>query len=138
MTPRPVKEWIGKRPESMPGKLVLLRLYSRQNGICACGCNRVMNLNRDKIDCDHKLALIDGGENRESNLQLMLHEHHQAKTAAEATVRSEARNHQAKAFTRPQSKMQGRGFAKSKPQHRATEPLEPKFEGDILTRKATL
>ena len=35
-------------------------------------------------------------------------------------------------------KMQGRSFAKSKPQRRATTELEPKFEGDILTRKATL
>lgn len=134
--PRSVPEWIGKRPESMPGKLVLLRLYTRQNGLCACGCNRVMNLNRDKIDREHTIPLIDGGENRESNLTLMLHEHHVPKTSAEASQRAEARQHQAKAFTRPPSKWQSAGFAKAPPQRRATTPPKPKFEHDILARKS--
>ncbi len=58
---RSVPEWVGKNDDAMPGQTVLLRLYAKQNGICACGCGQVMNLNRDKVDCDHKLALIDGG-----------------------------------------------------------------------------
>ena len=98
MTPRAVPEWRGRRPESMPGNIVLLRLYARQNGLCACGCNKVMNFERDQIDCDHKVALIDGGENVESNLQLILRPHHRVKTSAEATARSEERRHKAKAF----------------------------------------
>lgn len=136
MTPRPVKEWVGKAPTSMPGKLVLLRLYTRQNGLCGCGCGRVMNLNRDKIDREHTVPLIDGGENRESNLTLMLHEHHVPKTSAEASQRAEARQHQAKAFTRPPSKWKSAGFGKAPPQHRATTPPKPKFEFDITARKA--
>ena len=103
MTPRDVAEWIGKRPESMPGILVLLRLYARQNGICACPdqCGRVMDFERDRIDCDHIVALRDGGENREANLQLMLHEHHQIKTTAENIARGAENRHKAKAFNRP-------------------------------------
>lgn len=132
MTPRPVKEWIGKTPTSMPGKLVMLRLYTRQNGLCGCGCGRVMNLNRDKIDREHTVPLIDGGENRENNFTLMLHEHHVPKTAAEASQRAEARQHQAKAFTRPPTKWQSQGFARAKPQHRATTPIKPKYEGDRI------
>lgn len=132
MTPRPVKEWIGRTPESMPGKLVLLRIYARQNGKCSCGCGRVMNLNRDKIDREHTIPLIDGGENRESNLTLMLHEHHVPKSAEEATQRAEARQHQAKAFTRPRTKWQSRGFARSAPQHSATRRITPKYDGDLI------
>jgi hypothetical protein len=122
VTARAVKEWVGRRPESMPGKLVLLRLYARQNGICACGCGRVMNLNRDRVDCDHRTPLKDGGENRESNLQLMLREHHVIKTSAENIARAEANSHQAKAFVRPATKWASRGFAKANPRHSATSP----------------
>jgi len=124
MSPRAVPEWHGKTPESMPGKLVLLRIYARQNGLCACGCGRVMNLNRDKIDREHTIPLIDGGENREGNLTLMLHEHHVPKTSAEAKQRAEARQHQAKAFTRPPSKMRGASFRPAEPQRTATRPVE--------------
>lgn len=131
MTARAVKEWIGRTPESMPGKLVKLRIYARQNGLCACGCGRVMNLNRDKIDCDHKIALKDGGENRESNLQLMLHEHHVAKSSLEATARADANSHQAKAFARPPSKWQGRKFPPARPQRRATSPIRRKSDRNI-------
>jgi len=127
MTARAVKEWVGRRPESMPGKLVLLRLYARQNGICACGCGRVMNLNRDRVDCDHRIPLKDGGENRESNLQLMLHEHHVIKTSGENVARAEANNHQAKAFVRRKTKWGSRGFAKGPPQKTATTRPEKWF-----------
>lgn len=131
------KPWIGKRPTSMPGKIVLLRLYVVQNGICACGCGMVMNLERDEIDCDHKVPLADGGANIESNLQLMLREHHAAKTAGENTARGKERRHKAKAFTAVRDrkpKIMTRGFAKAPGQRRATTKLTPKFPGDILTR----
>lgn len=99
MSPRPVPEWRGRRPESMPGQLVLLRLYAKQNGLCACGCGRVMSFERDVIDCDHIVPLIDGGENVESNLQLMLQEHHRTKSSGEAVARGKERRHKAKAFS---------------------------------------
>lgn len=94
-----LKEWVGRRPESMPGQTVLFRLHAQQNGVCACGCGQVMDFNTDQIDCDHRVALIDNGENRESNLQLMLRECHKTKTKRESSERSEERSHKAKAFT---------------------------------------
>jgi 5-methylcytosine-specific restriction enzyme A len=124
-----LKDWVGKTPEAMPGQTVLLRLYAKQNGLCACGCGRVMNLNRDAVDCDHKVALIDGGENVESNLQLMLQEHHRLKTATEATARSEERRHKAKAFTALRKpRFASRGFPTFPKQHTATRPLRWKQE----------
>lgn len=132
-----LKEWFGKRPESMPGQTVLFRLHALQNGVCACGCGQVMDFNTDKIDCDHRIALIDGGENRESNLQLLLNACHKGKTAKEATARSEERRHKAKAFTalRRPSQFTSAGFARAEPQRRATKPRTPKFEGDIMARR---
>lgn len=135
MTPRARPEWIGRKPESMPTIHVLLRLYAKQNGLCACGCGMVMSMERDAIDCDHITPLRDGGENRETNLQLMLRKHHQDKTKAENIARGKERRHKAKSFTRGGSKMQGRGFSKAPPQRKASKPIEPKFDGDILTNR---
>lgn len=129
-------EWIGKSADAVPTIHVLLRLYALQNGICACGCGQVMNLDRDEIDCDHKIPLRDGGENRESNLQLMFRDHHRTKTAGENVARGKERRHKAKAFTAKRArKLQGQGFQHSPRQRRASTPIPPKFEGDILARK---
>lgn len=135
---RPVAEWVGSSDDAMPGIHVLLRLYARQNGICACGCGQTMNLDRDEIDCDHKVPLRDGGQNRESNLQLMFRKHHRVKTSGENIARGEERRHKAKAFTairERKQKIAGQGFAKAPKQSKATAPLSPKFEGDILARR---
>lgn len=128
MTARPVPEWQGKRPESMPGKLVLLRLYTKQNGLCACGCTRVMSFERDRIDCDHIVPLKDGGENKEANLQLLLKEHHLQKTVAENSARGEANRHQARAFDRPKPRWPKRGFPPANPKHNATSPIRRRSE----------
>jgi 5-methylcytosine-specific restriction protein A len=92
------KEWVGKRPTSMPGAIVRLRICEAQDNKCACGCGHVFDYSVDQIDVDHKLALKDGGENRESNLQGLLRQHHVTKTNAEATARGVANRHKAKAF----------------------------------------
>lgn len=123
--------WVGRTDDAMPTDAVRRRIYARQGGLCACGCTRTMDLNiPNSIDCDHIKPLIDGGLNVEANLQLLLREHHAVKTAAEATQRAEARQHQAKAFTRPPSKWQSPGFKPAKPQHRATTKPAPKYPGD--------
>ncbi|CDP50673.1 hypothetical protein [Devosia sp. DBB001] len=82
----------------------------------------MMNLNRDKVDCDHKIPLRDGGMNVESNLQLMLREHHIAKTIEENSGRAKAKRYQARAFERRPA-FQSRGFPKAQPRHTATAPL---------------
>lgn len=104
--PREKPEWIGRTPESMPTTAVQLRLYHRQDGVCACpdNCGIVMDFDRDDIDCDHKIALQDGGENREGNLQLLLRKHHRKKTVAENIARGVERRHKAKAFTTTRAK----------------------------------
>lgn len=119
MTERPVKEWVGRRPESMPTAKVQLRIFNRQNGVCACGCQVVMDFDRDDIDCDHILALKDDGENRESNLQLLRRKCHRAKTSAENSARADAERHKARAF----AKRPSGGFPPANPQRRASSPV---------------
>lgn len=121
---RSTPEWIGRTDDSQPTIHVLLRLYSRQNGICACGCGVTMNLDRDELDQDHIVPLRDGGENRESNLQLIFRAHHREKTRAENIQRGKERQHKAKAFTaKRKPKWQGGGFPKAEPQRSASKPL---------------
>lgn len=133
-------EWFGKTDDSMPGIHVLLDLYTSQNGICACpdNCGLVMNLDRDEIDCDHKIPLKDGGENRQSNLQLMFRAHHRKKTSGENVARGKERQHKAKAFTvirERKAKIPTASFAKAPRQSKASTPIKPKFEGDIMARR---
>lgn len=127
MTPRPVPEWIGRRPDSMPGKLVRDRLSRAQNDCCAC-CGLPFNAKR-KGQCDHKLALIDGGENRERNLQMICTECHKSKTAGEAAARRKSRDIRAgHLFVRPKSQWPSRGFPPANPKRNATSPIIRKSE----------
>jgi 5-methylcytosine-specific restriction endonuclease McrA len=85
--PRAVKEWIGRRPEAQPPPRVKLRIWWRQGGRCA-ECRREVYA-RDKPQFDHVVALVNGGEHRESNLRMLCGWCHGQKTRAD--VREKAR-----------------------------------------------
>jgi 5-methylcytosine-specific restriction protein A len=78
---RAVEEWIGKTPDSVVPDRVKLRVLLRQSRRCAISGDPIRP--GAKTQCDHKIRLRDGGENRESNLQIILVEAHQEKTAQE-------------------------------------------------------
>ena len=61
-------EWQGRTDDSMPPQSVRLRIFRQQDGRCPI-CTR--QLNPGNITTDHTVALEDGGENREQNLQLI-------------------------------------------------------------------
>lgn len=65
---RTKKEWVGKTDDAMPPNTVRLRIYRKQDGKCAV-CPR--KLRPGNITLDHRKPLEDGGENRESNCQLI-------------------------------------------------------------------
>ena len=81
LTGRAVEEWVGKTPDSVPPKSVVDRVFLRQNGKCAISKRKIMP--SDARAVDHKKRLKDGGENRESNLQIILADKHKEKTAQE-------------------------------------------------------
>ncbi|MGP9790655.1 HNH endonuclease [Roseinatronobacter sp. NSM] len=75
---RKVDEWIGKSDDTPIPARVKLRVFEDHGGRCAESGRKIGP--GDKWECDHKIAIINGGENRESNLQPVLAEPHKAKT----------------------------------------------------------
>ncbi len=84
---RSVPEWIGKNDNERAPARVQLRVWARDNGCCKCGCGRKV-MAGESWQLDHRVALINGGENRESNLQVLLTEHHKNKTAQDVAEKS--------------------------------------------------
>lgn len=64
---RTVKEWIGKTDDTKIPPRVSQRVFDRAGGICHC-CKLLIKVPFETWDTDHEIALINGGENRESNL----------------------------------------------------------------------
>jgi 5-methylcytosine-specific restriction protein A len=80
-------EWIGKTPDTPVPLRVRVRQFERDGGICQCGCDWPIFAG-DKWETDHKVAIINGGENRESNLRTLLKSHHKTKTAADVAEKA--------------------------------------------------
>jgi 5-methylcytosine-specific restriction enzyme A len=91
MMPREVLEWLGKNDDSDPPPRVKVRVFDRYHGVCRCGCTRKI-LAGEQWQADHIIALINGGENRESNLHPLLVEHHKSKTKEDVAAKSEVYN----------------------------------------------
>ena len=70
--------WRGKTDDTKAPPRVCLRIFLRHDGRCSC-CNRRIGPT-EQWQLDHIVALINGGENRETNLQPLLTEHHRTKT----------------------------------------------------------
>ena len=64
---RTIPEWIGKTDDEPVPPRVRLRVLLTFNRVCN-KCYRVIRPG-DEWTCDHKIALINSGQNRESNLQ---------------------------------------------------------------------
>lgn len=84
---RTVREWIGATPDAPFPPRVRLRIFERDGGRCQCGCGLLIRPG-DKWQVDHIVAIINGGENRESNGRTILSEHHKTKTRADLATKS--------------------------------------------------
>lgn len=118
LTGRTVDEWIGKTADTRPPKSVIDRLFLRQAGRCALSGRKIGA--GATTHADHIVPLKDGGQNRESNLQLVLADAHREKTADENSSRAKERRLRLKHLglwprsTRP---LKGRGFPKPRGAH---------------------
>jgi 5-methylcytosine-specific restriction protein A len=65
---RTLKEWIGKTDDTAIPPRVMLRVFEKYGGRCA-KCTRKIGKGFEPWDCDHVVAIINRGQNRESNLQ---------------------------------------------------------------------
>jgi len=84
---RELPEWIGKKPDSAVPPRVRLRVFKRYGGRCQCGCDRQIRPG-ERWDCEDTIAIINGGERRESNLKPWLSEHHKKKTKRDVAEKS--------------------------------------------------
>ena len=84
---RSTKEWIGRTDDTIIPDRVKLRVFLRYDGKCQCDCRRKI-ISGQPWQCDHKIALVNGGENRESNLVPLLLECHKNKTKADVAEKS--------------------------------------------------
>ena len=83
---REVPEWKGKTDDSAIPPRVRLRVFERCRGMCHLSGLRIQP--GDQWDCDHIVALINGGEHRESNLAPALRDEHRKKTASDVAQKS--------------------------------------------------
>jgi len=109
---RTVSEWIGKSDDHRAPGSVRERIMDREGNRChLCGCE----IDGKKWDLDHVKALINGGENRESNLKPAHRKCHIAKTAQDLAEKAKVAAIRKKhlGITRPKQTIKGSGFAKS-------------------------
>ncbi len=76
--PRKTDEWVGKTDDTPAPPRVRARVFAREGGRCYLSGRLISPA--DAWDLDHKIAVINGGENRESNLFPALRDRHKEKT----------------------------------------------------------
>jgi 5-methylcytosine-specific restriction endonuclease McrA len=77
---RSVPEWIGKTDDDPVPPRVRLRVFLKAGGVC-CECG-IKIVGRRWV-CDHRKAIVNGGENRERNLGPIHEACDKTKTAAD-------------------------------------------------------
>ena len=121
---RSVEEWIGNADTAIPNR-VRVRVFDRYGGRCQCGCNNKIRIS-DAWDAEHAQAIINGGENRESNLRPYLREHHRGKTALDVQEKSRIYQKRVKIL------------GLKKPKHRwgygKNDKLKKKIRGEVVER----
>ncbi len=66
-----------------------VKVISRQNGRCACGCREKLEVG--SIQYDHAFPIHLGGTNDMENFRALITKHHLKKTKKEAKVRAKIR-----------------------------------------------
>jgi len=115
MTGRSTPEWIGASPDSPIPPRVRARVFLAHDGICHISKRKIRP--GEAWQCDHVKALINDGENRESNLAPALVQPHKEKTKADVAEKVIIARKRAKHIgTWPKSKrkIQSPGFANAR------------------------
>lgn len=109
--PRIVDEWIGATPDTPIPPRVRARVFERHGGLCHRSGRKIRA--GEPWAVDHVLAIINGGENRESNLAPILTDPHKEKTAEDVAIKSKTARVRAKhlgIYPPSPFKLKGRGF----------------------------
>jgi len=114
---RSVPEWIGKTADTPIPPKVRARVFEAHGGRCHRSGRKIAA--GERWECDHVIALINGGENRESNLAPILTQQHRQKTAEDVKLKSKVHRQRLKnigAWPKSKRPIQSRGFPKSRPE----------------------
>lgn len=84
---RTVPAWVGKTNDAKIPPRVRLRVIDRQGGKCGT-CNRKLGMCGEAIEIDHVVALINGGQHHEANLQALCGMCHAAKTRQDVATKA--------------------------------------------------
>lgn len=83
---RSVDEWVGKTDDTPPPPRVKERILRAHGGRCALTGH--VFAPGDGIEFDHILALANGGQNRETNLQPVLGHAHKEKSREDVRIKA--------------------------------------------------
>ena len=121
---RKLPEWIGANDDSAIPPRVKVRVFDKAGGCCAICTRTIIGSLRPAYD--HIVGLVNGGGNRESNLQLLCVSCHAGKTKADVAEKAIVYRKRAKhlGLMPKRQKIQSAGFRKSPPQRSATRPIE--------------
>lgn len=109
---RSTDEWIGKTDDAAIPPRVKVRVFELYEGKCA---KTGVKLRPGHFQYDHIVALVNGGEHRESNLQPLCTDAHREKTRADVAVKAKVARQRKKhlgLWPAPVRKMQSRPFPK--------------------------
>ena len=128
---RAVKEWVGATDDAKAPPRVRMRVFEDRKHICHISGREIMP--GEPWELDHVVALINGGQNRESNLAPALKDKHKLKTARDVAEKAEmaAKVQKHHGVTRPAGDIKSAPFIKSEKaaKRAAREPkktLEPR------------
>jgi 5-methylcytosine-specific restriction protein A len=110
---RAVPEWIADHDDQAIPPRVKLRIWERCAGKCALTGRKLRP--GDPYDFDHIIALINGGQHREFNLQVVTRVAHKEKTAEDLAIKSKTYRMAAKfngTWPKSKAKIRSRGFSK--------------------------
>lgn len=95
--PRSLAEWWGATPDTQVPPRVRYRVFLAAKRRCAGPCHRKLRIGA-RFTCDHIKALINGGENRETNLQILCDWCNPKKNASDVAEKAKVYHQGAKQF----------------------------------------
>lgn len=108
-------EWIATSDDQEIPRLVKLRIWEREKGVCYLTGRKIQP--GDAHEFEHVIALECGGQHRESNIRLALTDAHKGKTAQDHDTGAKIRRLHAKhnGYWPPsKAKIKSRGFEGSR------------------------
>lgn len=121
---RTVDEWIGQTDDTRAPPRVRARIFDRDNRCHLCG--QPIQIGQ-KWDMDHVKALINGGENRETNLRPSHRKCHVEKTAKDVAEKAKVAAVRKKhlGIAAPKQAIRSAGFPKRSKPDRPSKPALP-------------